>query len=129
MKLANDLINNITNNNSLLVKQIVKIINNYKFNTIEQLNKYENNIFTIDNKVLNEEERIQYCIDIYNNFPDEYIDLSFEECQLERIYNNQLKENISNSEKIKILIKLFSLTGREIYFIKEAYDLIINKEL
>ncbi len=128
MKLANNLINNINNDNSYLVKQLVSIINNYKFETIEDLIQYENRIFTIDNKILNKEERITYCMDMYNSFSDEYIDLSFEQCQLERKYLNTLKENISNNEKIKLLIKLFSLTGRELFFIKEAYDLIVNKE-
>lgn len=128
MKLANNLINNINNDNSYLVKQLVSIINNYKFETIEDLIQYENRIFTIDNKILNKEERITYCMDMYNSFSDEYIDLTFEQCQLERKYLNTLKENISNNEKIKLLIKLFSLTGRELFFIKEAYDLIVNKE-
>ena len=128
MKLANVLINNINNDNSYLVKQLVSIINNYKFETIEDLIQYENRLFTIDNKVLNKEERINYCMDMYNNFSDEYIDLSFEQCQLERKYLNKLKEDISNNEKINLLIKLYSLTGRELFFIKEAYDLIVNRE-
>ena len=128
MKLANVLINNINNDNSYLVKQLVSIINNYKFETIEDLIQYENRLFTIDNKVLNKEERINYCMDMYNNFSDEYIDLSFEQCQLERKYLNKLKEDISNNEKINLLIKLYSLTGRELFFLKEAYDLIVNRE-
>ena len=128
MKLANVLINNINNDNSYLVKQLVSIINNYKFETIEDLIQYENRLFTIDNKVLNKEERINYCMDMYNNFSDEYIDLSFEQCQLERKYLNKLKEDISNNEKINLLIKMYSLTGRELFFLKEAYDLIVNRE-
>ena len=124
-----NLINKINNENSKLVKQLVEFINDRKITSIEELNDYENKIFTIDSEVLNDQERIKYCLNMYENFPFEYEDLTFAECQIERQLYNKLKNNVGISQSKKILVLLFSLTGREIYFLKEAYEMIINDEI
>lgn len=129
MNLSKEIIKNISNSNSKLSKQLIEIINRNKISTIEELQSYENKKFTINGRILTEEERIAYCLKLYEEFPFEYEDLTFEECSLERKYYNELNTNISNREKIINLIKLFSLTGRELYFLIEAYSLIINNEL
>ena len=129
MNLVKNLIDNITNDNSMIVYELVTIITDHKFQDIKELSNFEDSIFTFNNKILNQDERIKYCIDLYNSFPGEYVDLTFEQCQLEKNYLNILKEANNNSDKIKILIKLFALTGRQIYFITEAYNFIIAKEI
>lgn len=129
MYLSEKIIKNINNSNSKLAKQLVEIINKNKILTIEELQNYENKIFTIKGKILTEEERIDYCIKLYENYPFEYEELTFEECKLEREYYNELYTSSSNRQKVINLIKLFSLTGRDLYFLTEAYSLIINDGL
>jgi len=129
MNLSNELIKYVTNSNSKIVKQLVDIINSKKINSMEELKNYEDRLFTINGKILENNERIQYCYDMYEKFSFEYDDLSFSECKLERKYYDELNENFDNEYKIELLIKLFSLTGREIYFLTEAYNLIINQKL
>ena len=129
MYLSEEIIKKINNLNSKLAKQLVEIINKNKILTIEELQNYENKIFIINGKTLTEQEKIDYCIKLYENYPFEYEDLTFEECKLERKYYNELNTDIPNKQKIINLIKLFSLTGREIYFLTEAYNLIINNKL
>lgn len=128
MYLSEEIIKKINNANSKISKQLIETINKNKISTIKELQRIEDKIFTINGKVLTDDERIDYCIKLYEKFPFDYEELTFEECIMERKYYNELNTNISNKQKIINLIKLFSLTGRDIYFLTETYNLIINNE-
>ena len=64
MILVNELLKNINNDNNYLVMDLTDLINACKFNEEEELKKYEDSKFTIDGKVLSDEERVNYCISI-----------------------------------------------------------------
>lgn len=129
MNLSREVIANINNNNSKIAKELVEIINEKKIRTLEELKEYENRIFSIHNKILTDEERIKYCMKIYESFPFEYEDLSFEELQEEKKLYNEIKTEKNIDEIKRKLIMLFSMTGREMFFFIEAYEMIINNNI
>jgi len=55
--------------------------------------------------------------------------LSFDEIQEYKRLKLELKSPISNNQKIKDLIILFSMTDRDMMFLTEAYDLIVSNKL
>ena len=129
MNLSREVIANINNNNSKIAKELVEIINEKKIKTLEELKEYENRIFSIHNKILTDEERIKYCMKIYESFPFEYEDLSFEELKKEKKLYNEIKTEKNIDEIKRKLIMLFSMTGREMFFFIEAYEMIINNNI
>ena len=129
MNLSREVIANINNNNSKIAKELVEIINEKKIRTLEELKEYENRIFSIHNKILTDEERIKYCMKIYESFPFEYEDLSFEELQEEKKLYNEIKTEKNIDEIKRKLIMLFSMTGREMFFFIEAYEMIISNNI
>lgn len=129
MKLINNLVHNISNENCLIVKQLTDIIAEEKILNEEQLLDYENNLFLINGKSLSIEERIDYCIKIYEGFPFSSRDLNDSESLQTIDLYKQLKKEININEKIKVLIKLFVLIGKNLYFPYLAYNFIINKQL
>ena len=123
------LISNISNTNAHLVYALSEIITENEINSEEELKEFEDKIFTINGKILQNEERVEYVEKLYKLSPSECIDLSFDELMLKTGYVKQLKYTTSNEEKIKIYILLFDLLGKEMYFPYEAYKLIKNKEI
>lgn len=129
MKIIDDLKNNISNENEKLVFELANIIIDNKITTLEELKKLEDSFFTYNGKVLSDDERINYCLKIIKYNSDDYDLLTVDEIQEYKRLKNELQTAISNEQKIKNLILLFSMTDRDMMFLTEAYDLIVSNKL
>ena len=127
MKIIDDLKNNISNENEKLVFELANIIIDNKIATIEELKKLEDSFFTYNGKVLSDDERINYCLEIIKYNSDDYDLLTFDEIQEYKRLKNELQTAISNEQKIKNLILLFNMTKREMMFLTETYKWIVKK--
>ena len=129
MNLITELKSKINNKNNELIKELIEFIMEEKICTLKQLKEKEDESFTYEGKILNDEERIQKCIEILKCSYIDYDMLSFEDIQIYKKLKLELNENISNEQKIKNLILLFSMTNRDMLFLMEAYKFIINGAL
>lgn len=129
MKILDDLKDKISNKNKKIVLELSNVIMDNKITSLEQLKQKEDELFTINNKVLTDQERIDYCLDMIKYSSEDYELLSFEEIQEYKKLKVELKSTISNNQKIKALIILFSMTDKEMLFLTEAYNLILNNFL
>lgn len=129
MKILDDLKDKISNKNKKIVLELSNVIMDNKITSLEQLKQKEDELFTINNKVLTDQERIDYCLDMIKYSSEDYELLSFEEIQEYKKLKVELKSTISNNQKIKDLIILFSMTDKEMLFLTEAYNLILNNFL
>ena len=126
MKIIEDLKNNISNENEKLVFELANIIIDNKIPTLDELKKLEDSFFTYNGKVLSDEERINYCMEMIKYSSDDYDLLTFEEIQEYKKLKNQLYNSIadSNKQKIRTLIMIFSMTKRDMMFLIETYNWI-----
>lgn len=129
MKIIDDLKNNISTKNKKIVLELANFIIDNKITTLEELKQKEDEIFTYNGKVLNEDERIDFCLEMIKYSSADYELLSFDEIQEYKRLKLELKSPISNNQKIKDLIILFSMTDRDMMFLTEAYDLIVSNKL
>ena len=129
MKIIEDLKNNITNQNKKIVLELSNFIIDNKITSLEELKQKEDELFTYNNQVLTEQERIEYCLDMIKYSSDDYDLLTYEEIQEYKKLKLEAKSSISNNQKIKDLIILFSMTDRDMMFLTETYHLIQNKDL
>lgn len=128
MKIIDELKNKISNKNKKIVLELSNIIIDNKITTLEELKQKEDEMFTYNGKVLTEEERINYCLEMIKYSSADYELLSFDEIQEYKRLKLELKSSISNNQKIKNLIILFSMTDRDMMFLTEAYNLIIEQQ-
>lgn len=129
MKIIENLKNNITNQNKKIVLELSNFIIDNKITSLEELKQKEDELFTYNNQVLTEQERIEYCLDMIKYSSDDYDLLTYEEIQEYKRLKLEAKSSISNDQKIKDLIILFSMTDRDMMFLTETYHLIQNKDL
>ena len=129
MKIIEDLKNNITNQNKKIVLELSNFIIDNKITSLEELKQKEDELFTYNNQVLTEQERIEYCLDMIKYSSDDYDLLTYEEIQEYKRLKKKKKSSISNDQKIKDLIILFSMTDRDMMFLTEAYDLVKNSKI
>lgn len=127
MKIIDDLKNNISNENEKLVFELANIIIDNKITTLEELKKLEDSFFTYNGKVLSDDEKINYCLEIIKYNSDDYDLLTFDEIQEYKRLKNELQAAISSEQKIKNLILLFNMTKREMMFLTETYNWIVKK--
>lgn len=126
MKIIEDLKNNISNKNQKIAFELANIIMDNKITTLEELKGLEDSLFTYNGKVLSEDERINYCLEIIKYVSDDYDLLTFGEIQEYKRLKNELQIAIPNKQKIRNLILLFSMTKRDMLFLTEAYNWIVN---
>ena len=126
MKIIEDLKNNITNQNKKIVLELSNFIIDNKITSLEELKQKEDELFTYNNQVLTEQERIDYCLDMIKYSSDDYDLLTYEEIQEYKKLKLEAKSSISNDKKIKDLIILFSMTDRDMMFLIEDYNLILS---
>ena len=129
MKIIDELKNKISNENKRIVLELSNIIIDNKITTLEELKQKEDEIFTYNGKVLNEDERIDFCLEMIKYSSADYELLTYDEIQEYKRLKLELKSPISNNQKIKDLIILFSMTDRDMMFLTEAYDLIVSNKL
>lgn len=119
----------LTKTNSNIIENLINIITDNSLNKIESLIKLENTNFTIKWKILSREEKVNYC---YNNIINSYYDadsLNFEESLEYYKYYDLLKTSPNIEDKIKYIILLYDLTGREQLLVYEIYNCIINDQI
>ena len=129
MNLIENLKRKISNENKKIVFELSNYILDNKITTLEELTKKENELFTYNGKVLNAEERINYCLDIIKYSSDDYDLLTFEEIQVYKRLKNELQTSISIEQKILNLILIFSMTNRDILFLTETYNFILSNKI
>ena len=129
MNLIENLKSKISNKNKKIVFELSNYILDNKITTLEELTKKENELFTYNGKVLNTEERINYCLDIIKYSSDDYDLLTFEEIQVYKRLKNELQTSISIEQKILNLILIFSMTNRDILFLTETYNFILSNKI
>lgn len=129
MKIIDELKNKISNENKRIVLELSNIIIDNKITTLEELKQKEDEIFTYNGKVLNEDERIDFCLEMIKYSSADYELLSFDEIQEYKRLKKELKTSISNKQKIKNLILLFSMTNRDMMFLTETYNLLLNSQI
>lgn len=129
MNLIENLKSKISNENKKIVFELSNYILDNKITTLEELTKKENELFTYNGKVLNTEERINYCLDIIKYSSDDYDLLTFEEIQIYKKLKNELQTSISIEQKILNLILIFSMTNRDILFLTETYNFILSNKI
>lgn len=126
-ELIENIENNITPENKFLVDYLINTIEKNSLNTIEELINLENSYFTIEGNILSKEEKIKYCYDtIINSFYDADA-LEFDESLNYYKYYDFLKLSKTIEDKIKYIILLNDITGREQLLIYELYKYITNK--
>ena len=128
MNLIRNLLKHQNKDNLPITKELSDIIKKSNIQTLEQLKEFEEEIFKTNNKKLSKKEKINYAFEIMIPSYD-YEFLTFEEIQIYKTYRNNILTMENDDEKIKNLIKLYSLANRELVFPFEAYNLIINDEL
>ena len=130
MHLIEELLKKLNSKNLRIMMNLSDIITFHKYQSLDELIAYENKKFTVDGKILSNEERIKYCIEILDSSPYEYDDLNSDEIQVYKKYRQLLDDNSSSiDDKILSIIVLFSLTRRELYFPYEAYQYIMNSKI
>lgn len=126
MNLIEELLKHKKVGNERLIKELFECIELENIRTVDDLEKLEEKYFTIEGKVLNNDEKLKYYIKNVNRCYFDYDNLNKEECILYKNLKNSLNSNISIQNKIINIIKINILTNREIMFYKKAYDYIIN---
>ena len=128
-ELISEIKKHITENNKYLAEDLINEIIKKSINNIEDLIILENNHFKIGNKILNREEKIEYCS---NNILNSYYDadnLDFEESQTYYKYNDLLKSSSNIEDKIKYIILLYELTNKKQLLVYELYNCIIENKI
>lgn len=128
-ELISEIKKHITETNKYLAEDLINEIIKKSINNIEDLIILENNHFKIGNKILNREEKIEYCS---NNILNSYYDadnLDFEESQTYYKYNDLLKSSSKPEDKIKYIILLYELTSKKQLLVYELYNCIIENKI
>ena len=119
----------INNKNYRIINDLVEVITTYKISSLDELKDFQDKLFTFNKIILNDKEKIDYCIKSLKSFPYDYDLLSFKEIQDYKQLMIDLENEKEIKEKIKILIKLYTLTQREMIFPYDAYNMLIRNEL
>ncbi len=119
----------INNKNYRIINDLVEVITTYKISSLNELKDFQDKSFTFNKIILNDKEKIDYCIKSLKSFPYDYDLLSFKEIQDYKQLMIDLENEKEIKEKIKLLIKLYTLTQREMIFPYDAYNMLIRNEL
>lgn len=126
--MSEELLNKMNNNNYKIVDELIAIIEENNIGSIDELKKYQDGLFVINNQTMNHDEEINYCSSVINSTVGISEDKDFVDVQ----NIMKLKRKITNcnfEEKIISLIRLFSLLDKEIMLPYDAYILIMNDKL
>ena len=130
-----DLLKNIadhkTTNDPKICFMLMRLIDQLKIETEEQLKEYEINNFTFpsSNKVLNEEEIAAFMFDSFTHDTNHFDYLSVQdESELKDLYNEYLKTT-DLEKKFIILIKIYSILDWGVHVPYHAYKYILEDKL
>ena len=100
--------------NKNLIEELIYVIEENNITTVDELIKLEDEQFTINNKVLNKQERIKYASEITLSAYWDYDGLTLNKINAISTLKESLTKDISDNEKIYNLIKLFPLPWQDI---------------
>jgi len=125
-----NLINNLNLHKSVknedLVEELIVCIKENNIDTLEKLVLLEDKKFTIGDKVLNNTERIKYCFLTIENAYYDYDGMLMDEIKELKKLKESILLDIDENAKILNMIKIYKITNREIMFLKEIYEYIVN---
>ena len=125
MNLIENLKSKISNENKKIVFELSNYILDNKITTLEELTKKENELFTYNGKVLNTEERINYCLDIIKYSSDDYDLLKYENVIITPHIGFYTKEAMEKRAKI-IFDKLFMYISIKNIQLILLYEILID---
>ena len=129
MELIDNLLKNISEDNSYIIKSISSIIINNNINTLEDLKLFQSKKDVINGKELSINDKINYAKNIINSFPYDIDRLDYDDVIKYQRYKDIINNSKVEEDIIINLIKIYDLTCREIYFPYEAYKYIIEKKI
>ena len=124
--LITTLLSHKTAENEEIVDELVDYINEENIISLEDLEAFEDRMFTFDGECLNTKQRISHCYVLVENAYYDYEGLSLQEIKDLQALKNSVNVDHSDTENILTLIKIYSITNRELMFLREAYEFIIN---
>lgn len=125
-ELITTLLSHKTAENEEIVDELVDYINEENIISLEDLEAFEDRMFTFAGECLNTKQRISHCYVLIENAYYDYEGLSLQEIKDLQALKNSVNVDHSDTENILSLIKIYSITNRELMFLKEAYEFIIN---
>ena len=117
MELIDNLLKNISEDNSYIIKSISSIIINNNINTLEDLKLFQSKKDVINGKELSINDKINYAKNIINSFPYDIDRLDYDEVIKYQRYKDIINNSKVEEDIIINLIKIYDLTCREIYFL------------
>ena len=120
--MTEELLKKINNDNYNIINELVNIIVNNKINDLEELKKYQDSLFTINGKVLNHNEQLDYCKRII--ISDSYVKEDIDFIDLQKVL--KLKEELNEALDSKKIIELMSLLDKTMLLPYDAYNMIMN---
>lgn len=128
MTLVQEIQKHVSNDNIFYIEELADIIIDEKLNSIEELEEYEKRYNGFNRKFNTMEEVVNYWIDVIDNDPYEYDDVSYDKLQElkkeRRLIDDKLLEN-----KILHIIKYYHLTDRDNPFPYYTYQFILQGKL
>lgn len=127
--LIKGLLENISMDNYKIVMSLIYNIDYDKISSIEELKLNEDRMFTINNKILSDDEKIKRCLEILSYSISKWDNLDFGEIQ---VYENLMLEIKSTDDfefKVKNLAKIFALVEFDLPFPYLVYNMIVDKKI
>ncbi|MBR3897680.1 MAG: hypothetical protein IKJ43_00170 [Bacilli bacterium] len=125
--MGEELLCKINNNNYKIVNELIELITDENINSTSKLKQYQDELFMIDGKKLNQDEQIEYCIkniQINGTIPE-----TMDFTDVQKVIKLKEKLNTKKEEKEISVIILYSLLGKDMMLPYDAYNYIINNKL
>jgi hypothetical protein len=116
------------NDNIFYIEELADIIIEEKISTIEQLKEFEKKYNELNCKFKNIEEIVNFWINVVDNDPYEYDDVSYDKLQ-ELKKERKLMDDSILENKILHIIKYYFLTDRNNPFPYYTYQFILQGKL
>lgn len=127
--MGEELLKKFNNDNYKIINELIEVITDEKIDNVDSLEKYQESLFIINGEKMDENNKISYCINSIKSNPYISEGLDFMDIQNVMSMKQRLNDNISNEEKIILIIKLYSILEKEIMLPFEAYKLIVGGKL
>jgi len=127
--MGEELLKKFNNDNYKIINELIEVITDEKIDNVDSLEKYQESLFIINGEKMDENNKISYCINSIKSNPYISEGLDFMDIQNVMSMKQRLNDNISNEEKIILIIKLYSILEKEMMLPFEAYKLIVGGKL
>ncbi len=128
MTMIQEIQKHANNDNIFYIEELADIIIEEKISTIEQLKEFEKKYNELNCKFKNIEEIVNFWINVVDNDPYEYDDVSYDKLQ-ELKKERKLMDDSILENKILHIIKYYFLTDRNNPFPYYTYQFILQGKL